>query len=279
MKAKALTVIAACVVLFLLGGFILDRIVEAHQKMKPYPVQDDDWDYWSDPGVLCPAEISDNVGIGTASPEHKLHIVGDVKVEGASDVGLGIQSGLGCCAGLYLFSSGVGGNTWRISRDGGTADFTIEESFPYPPFIGAALGIKAGTGKVGIGRTGAQKMLDISPPQGGYTDLGIQLNPNNGGFVGGTSWMIDNTGDFLIHESFPYPPFTGGILEIEHLSGNVGIGTEEPENKLHVTGAVNLDPIDEPAAPTTGFVLYVDSSDGKLKAKSNGGAVTVLANP
>jgi len=279
MKEKTLTIIAAGVVLFLLAGFILDRIVEAQQKMKPYPVQDFDWDYWSDPGVLCPAEISDNVGIGTASPEQKLHVVGNMKIEGTSDVGLGMQSGFGYRAGVYFYSSGVGGNSWRLSREGGTADFAIEESFPYPPFVGATLGIQAGSGKVGIGMTAPKKMLDISPPQGGYTDLGIRLNPDNGGHTGGTSWMIDNNGDFLIHEQFPYPPFTGGILEIEHYSGNVGIGTEDPENKLHVTGAINLDPIDEPAAPSTGFVLYVDSADGKLKAISKGGNVAVLANP
>lgn len=62
-------------------------------------------------------------------------------------------------------------------------------------------------------------------------------------------------------------------------SRRVGIGTISPENKLHVNGAINLDPISEPDAPTTGFILYVDSVDGDLKAKSSTGGVTVLANP
>ena len=58
---------------------------------------------------------------------------------------------------------------------------------------------------------------------------------------------------------------------------NIGIGTTEPENKLHVNGAINLDPIAEPATPTTGFVLYVDTADGDLKAKSHNGTITTIA--
>jgi hypothetical protein len=47
---------------------------------------------------------------------------------------------------------------------------------------------------------------------------------------------------------------------------------------LHVDGAINLDPISEPASPTTGFIIYCDSADGELKAKSDTGIITVIAN-
>lgn len=38
-------------------------------------------------------------------------------------------------------------------------------------------------------------------------------------------------------------------------------------------------PLAVPAAPSSGFVIYCDIADGKLKAKSSLGSVTVLANP
>lgn len=43
--------------------------------------------------------------------------------------------------------------------------------------------------------------------------------------------------------------------------------------------ALNLTPIAEPAAPATGFVLWCDSGDGKLYAKSSASTKTPLANP
>lgn len=74
--------------------------------------------------------------------------------------------------------------------------------------------------------------------------------------------------------------FYGGWFEgTGYFSGNVGIGTTSPENTLHVNGEINLDPVSEPSSPTTGFILYCDSADGKLKAKSSIGTITILANP
>lgn len=74
--------------------------------------------------------------------------------------------------------------------------------------------------------------------------------------------------------------FYGGWFEGRgYFSGNVGIGTIDMENKLHVNGAINLDPITEPNNPSTGFVIYCDSADGALKAKASTGTITVLANP
>ena len=48
---------------------------------------------------------------------------------------------------------------------------------------------------------------------------------------------------------------------------------------LTVSGFIDLDPVTAPPAPSAGrFRIYVDTNDGKLKAKSSGGAVTVLAS-
>jgi hypothetical protein len=75
----------------------------------------------------------------------------------------------------------------------------------------------------------------------------------------------------------PYSVTQNNVMSI--MGGNVGIGTTTPEGTLHVNGTIKLDPITAPGTPTIGFVIYCDSSDGKLKAKSSSGTVTVLANP
>lgn len=46
-----------------------------------------------------------------------------------------------------------------------------------------------------------------------------------------------------------------------------------------LAASVNLTSQTAPSSPAGGFVLYVDSADSKLKAKSSGGTVTVLALP
>jgi len=73
--------------------------------------------------------------------------------------------------------------------------------------------------------------------------------------------------------------YYGGWFEGKgYFTGNVGIGTLEMENKLHVNGAINLDPIIEPNNPSSGFIIYCDSADGNLKAKSSSGTITILAS-
>jgi hypothetical protein len=77
MKAKIFLHLSGGLVLFLLGGFVMDQMIRAQQqeppmptgqRMKVWPMKDGDWDYWSDSNVLCPVELSDKVGIGTANP-------------------------------------------------------------------------------------------------------------------------------------------------------------------------------------------------------------------
>lgn len=38
-------------------------------------------------------------------------------------------------------------------------------------------------------------------------------------------------------------------------------------------------PVVAPPAPTSGFVIYCDAADGKLKARASSGTITTLANP
>ena len=42
---------------------------------------------------------------------------------------------------------------------------------------------------------------------------------------------------------------------------------------------ITLSEIATPATPTSGFVLYVDVADHRLKARGSAGTITTLANP
>jgi hypothetical protein len=42
---------------------------------------------------------------------------------------------------------------------------------------------------------------------------------------------------------------------------------------------IQLAEIGVPAAPTAGFVIYVDAADHRLKARGSAGTITTLANP
>jgi hypothetical protein len=104
-----------------------------------------------DTGVVRLTTATDNVGIGTSNPQEKLHVVGNVRIEGASPVWTTLVSNLGTDAGMNLTTDGTGVNTWKIMREGASTDFLIKETFPYPPLSVDAFTIKHLSGNVGIG--------------------------------------------------------------------------------------------------------------------------------
>jgi hypothetical protein len=116
---------------------------------------------WMVLGDLMYAIPAGNVGIGTDQPGEKLHVVGNLLLENASSVWMRLVSALGQDAGLRLTSMGVGVNTWEIVREGKSANLAIREVFPYPPFSGAGIVVKAKSGYVGLGVAAPQYRLDL----------------------------------------------------------------------------------------------------------------------
>ena len=114
---------------------------------------DNDWMVQGDNMYSIPAG---NVGIGAGEPREKLHVVGNILVEGASPAWLKLLGTLGNDVGISLTTTGAGVNTWEIVRKGASADLQVTERFPYPPFTGDRVVIKARTGNVGINH-GAQR--------------------------------------------------------------------------------------------------------------------------
>lgn len=131
--------------------------------------------------------------------------------------------------------------------------------------LGSGQFYKDASGNVGIGTTS---------PSGKLTVAGGALLTQRGASNG------VSTADFRI-----YNTSSGNALSIDNYtdvrfhidsSGNVGIGTSTPTQKLSVAGNVAIaDTGSAPSTPSSGGVLYVES--GALKYRGSSGTVSVLA--
>ena len=183
-----------------------------------------------------------NVGIGITNPTSKLEVVGNIAASSttASSIVSTNTSLSGGVAQLYLGNTGAGGANWAINA-GNTATGVL----------GANLGISEGSdyrfvimqgGNVGIGTTtpvtklnaqgiisssvaANQRAFQIFDTATGAGTFNIFGGDSTGGSV--VRLQTVNTNGFTIE--------TGGVERLRvAASGNVGIGTANPANKLSV---------------------------------------------
>jgi hypothetical protein len=222
-------------------------ILEPRQQITPTPYAlyaqagcgDNDW------AVSPLGDVSSipsgNVGIGTSSPMEKLHVVGNVRIEGASPAWLNLVGGFGEDTGISYTTTGVGVNKWEILRDGSSSNLIIRETFPYSPFSILPVVLEAGTGNVGIGTTEPAALLHVqkegigrqlaayfnNPTDGAGSEVEIQLGL---GKMLPSAWSLKaSSGLFNIANVAVLPP----ALSIRS-TGRVGIGTTEPAAQLDV---------------------------------------------
>lgn len=92
-KKAGFSVMFAILVFIVCGVFAVQPIdpgAIAQQKVKPYLMEDGDWNFWTNAPDMYTVP-SGNVGIGTTTPTVKLEVVGDVAVSG--QITSGVASG------------------------------------------------------------------------------------------------------------------------------------------------------------------------------------------
>lgn len=185
------------------------------------------------------AIIKGSVGIGTAIPQHMLHVLGDVYVQGAdlifSDAGIGNidhihytdVSNIGSGGVFSFYADGNMGGQWDIPTAGISAKGVYVD------------------GKMGIGTTVPDQRLDVK----GWVELGDEITGIAGTagsiryhsaakiqFHDGTQWIdllaANNVDDDWAKSGGGVPDNSDSIYHL----GSVSIGTTVPQYKLHVTG-------------------------------------------
>jgi hypothetical protein len=189
---------------------------------------------------------SGNVGIGTTSPNERLHVSGNISVvaSGGSKIGFNTTdafSGYGTSIAHYGMSYGWNTNPLALSGYFGIGFFTD----------GSEKMRILGNGNVGIGATSPTQRLDVN------------------GYIRATSGFVGNGGLSLWGDN---SSSSAGLFVTT--GGNVGIGTNSPEARLQVTTGARTGGIRVGGGNGAGQNrIFIESNDGNSYIDSFGDSV------
>jgi hypothetical protein len=215
--------------------------------------------------------IGGNVGIGTTTPQAKLHVIGDIlssnKVTANQFcIGNSCLNQWPSQAAQYWTLSGnnlyTSSTNWNVGI--GTTTPPVYKLYIY------------NTNPNLYGSLGATTIVDS--PAFVYGVVGSSHNTNvNGPAIGVYGWASSSNASYGVYGVGYGPSGTGVRAYGEKYNifaansnafnifyGNVGIETINPQAKLEVAGAIRLTPTSQPSNATTGM-MYFDQSSGVFK--------------
>ena len=173
-----------------------------------------------------------------ASPNYTLDVSGDIGLESGTAIGDTRKIELGRPSDLN--SGGVTLQSYRTSNSGANHDFIINTV--NSGVSGERMRITS-SGNVGIAKGNPQHALDVNGTINMYQDADITANPNTKGLR-----LRESSGDWLLslgvsnvtNTGFAIRDVAAGTypLVIRETSGNVGINTTAPTEKLEVNGNI-----------------------------------------
>jgi hypothetical protein len=187
--------------------------------------------------LIGTSSFAQNVGVDIASPQQKLDVAGGLRIGNTTN---GLAGSIRWTGTLF---EGHDGTTWIPLGSAADNDWIISGVNQYS---GVA-------GNVGIGTTTPSDKLDVlgtiratnpgTSPNGSdirlgspANDIGVTMNRGNGSGSSQQRWDIKITSDnalrFRSQNTTDYFAFTN--------TGNLGIGTNSPADKLHVVGSIRM---------------------------------------
>jgi len=208
-----------------------------------------------------------NVGIGTTAPTEKLDVVGDIASQGIYVDRTHESDGIGspfATLGLHRFYGNA--NTLYIGKSNvsGTYIALVTQN--------ADLELASTNGRVYLRSAGQQLLaqedalsLGIIQHNAANNNYGKYISVTNSTNATGVRGRVDINGDLRIVDYSTSSPIEKTKIKNDgsaYFSGNVGIGTTAPSEKLHVAGNAKVDGtlvIDNTKITDTNGQVYIDN--------------------